>query len=325
MKTPKTREDLQVLIDSKIEESFRLEYKDPRSLNSSEEIAKDISAMANSEGGLIIYGIKEFDEKSKKHLQEKIAPINRSEFSRETLDQIINSNISPKINGIKIEPIFLGEDEVVYVAEVPQSDTAHQNTQSRKYHKRRNFTTEAMLDYEIRDVMNRAKHPVMEMIFEIMLIEEEYRIESPDWLAKPKYEKVKNRYLNLKPLNQGTSYAQYVNYFIELPENILHNSESKNLEKLHFDYVKYYGDNTFRDVIDIKAGLNGDFIRKYGSSRFDPILPQLCGRSEKILLSDHINFDDREIRWKIHADNAPVKTGSISLNKINIVDKNEAI
>ena len=39
------------------------------------EIAKDVSATANSGCGLIIYGIKEFDSDDKKHLQEKITPI----------------------------------------------------------------------------------------------------------------------------------------------------------------------------------------------------------------------------------------------------------
>src|SRR5690606_28809747 len=111
-------------------------------------------------------GVKEFDEKDKSHLPEKITPIKRTEFTKEQLEQIITGNISPKIEGISIYNINLeNPDEVIYVVEVPQSSTAHQNTRDKVYYKRHNFLVEAMLDYEIRDVMNRSQHPVIEMDF----------------------------------------------------------------------------------------------------------------------------------------------------------------
>jgi len=47
-----------------------------------------------------------------------------------------------------------------YVVEIPQSGTAHQAL-DRKYYRRRNFESTAMEDYEIRDVMNRRKHPFL--------------------------------------------------------------------------------------------------------------------------------------------------------------------
>jgi len=53
-----TLEDIQKLIENKIEESLTLEYKRELSRNN-KEIAKDISAFANTSGGVIIYGIEE--------------------------------------------------------------------------------------------------------------------------------------------------------------------------------------------------------------------------------------------------------------------------
>ncbi|MBN2501735.1 MAG: ATP-binding protein, partial [Anaerolineales bacterium] len=158
---------LQQYITDEIEENLNLDYKAAGALskndNKKTEITKDVSAMANSAGGIIIYGIKEYQEKAKKYLPESIDPINRNDISKEWLEQIIN-NIQPKISGIIIHPVKLdlGDDTVAYVVEIPQSTTAHQ-AQDKKYYKRFNFSSEPMDDYEIRDIINRAVKPDIEV------------------------------------------------------------------------------------------------------------------------------------------------------------------
>lgn len=161
--------ELQRHIDDGVEESLNLEYKAAGAIekhpDKKEEITKDVSAMANSAGGIIIYGLQEYSAKSKKHLAEKITPIDRTQFSKEWLEQIINS-IQPKITGIIIHPVNLntGINDVAYVVEIPQSTDAHQ-ARDKKYYKRFNFMCEAMEDYEIRDVMNRATLPDVDVEF----------------------------------------------------------------------------------------------------------------------------------------------------------------
>ena len=82
-----TEAKLNNFIASGIEESLTLEYKSAEALDRNEykkkEITKDVSAMANSAGGTLIYGISESAEIDKRHLPEKITPVNRSEFPRE--------------------------------------------------------------------------------------------------------------------------------------------------------------------------------------------------------------------------------------------------
>ena len=51
-------EYIQLLIDNKIKESINLDYKTELG-KINDEIAKDISAFANTSGGRIIYGIEE--------------------------------------------------------------------------------------------------------------------------------------------------------------------------------------------------------------------------------------------------------------------------
>jgi hypothetical protein len=160
---------LNSMISSRIEESLSLEYKaagafteiDKRKRDVRTEITKDVSAMANSSGGRIIYGMAEHSDRAKRHLPERIDPILRATFPKEWLEHVI-SNIKPRIELLRIFPVEIptNPDHVVYVVEIPQSTTAHQALDFR-YYRRYNFESVAMHDYEIRDVMNRRRFPTL--------------------------------------------------------------------------------------------------------------------------------------------------------------------
>jgi hypothetical protein len=154
---------LNELIRDKIEESFTLEYKSAGALardsKAKLEITKDVSAMANSAGGVLIYGMAEFQEDALKHLPERIDPIDRNDFSKEWLENII-LQIRPRIPNLEIRPVELasGTNHFAYVVEIPQGNTAHQAADCR-YYRRFNFQAVPMPDNEVRDVMNRKRHP----------------------------------------------------------------------------------------------------------------------------------------------------------------------
>jgi predicted HTH transcriptional regulator len=160
---------VQRYIDEGVQESLTLDYKAADALGKSDgkksEITKDVSAMANSAGGIIIYGIKEFDEADKRHLPEKLSVVDRTQFSKEWLEQVINT-IQPRITGITIHPVDIdtGANYIVYVVDIPQSTTAHQARDFR-YYKRFNFESTPMYDYEVRDVMNRVTLPDVKVEF----------------------------------------------------------------------------------------------------------------------------------------------------------------
>lgn len=158
-----TKQRLDQMIADGIEESLSLDYKRADSLGKTDgkkaEVTKDVSSFANSSGGVLIYGVAEFADEQRKHLPERLDPIQRSEISKEWLDQVIQT-IQPRIEGVVIYPVTISETDntVCYVVEVPQSQTAHM-ARDHRYHKRHNFTTAQMEDYEVRDVMNRRTHP----------------------------------------------------------------------------------------------------------------------------------------------------------------------
>ena len=134
-------EEVLQLIRNTQEEFLELDFKRGDSLKNTDqnkkEISKDVSAFANTIGGTIVYGIEE-----------------------DWLDQVINSNIQPRIPGIRITPINLTSvpDSAVYVVTIPEGATACQAADKR-YYKRFNFESVPMYDYEIRQILNRVVRP----------------------------------------------------------------------------------------------------------------------------------------------------------------------
>jgi hypothetical protein len=161
-------EKIQALLTDQVEENIHLDYKAADALSLTEgkknDIAKDVSAFANSDGGVVIYGVREFTGE-KEHLPERLDPVNRQQVAKETLEQIINQRISPRIHGLLIHPIVVSDatpDDVLYVVEIPKGNTAHQASDKR-YYRRYNFLSMPMEDWEIKDIINRQMRTAAEV------------------------------------------------------------------------------------------------------------------------------------------------------------------
>lgn len=320
-------------IENKIEENLNLDYKASGSLQRNDkktnEISKDVSAFANSDGGIIIYGIKE--DQINRHLPESIDPINRNEISKEWLEQIIQSKVRPRINGIIIHSVSVDEqtDEVVYVVDIPKSNTAHQ-ANDKKYYKRFNFNSEPMYDYEIRDILNRTKSPVIDLELEIEKYTYEVKQQNFGLPAfsigtdgmyqkeEPAKEYKTNYTLRIFARNNGRVLANYVNAYIDIPTKYLKEKEEvKGVSSIFME-------NTIRDVVDSTyiPTMNGGYSSpKYGPSRYDPILPTRCLRLESLKLKDLFIGSTDILEWKIYSDNAEPRNGNIKLSEIEIIEK----
>ncbi len=154
---PTTLAEVQAFVTARESESLHLEFKASTALvkGKVDEISKDISAFANSDGGLIIYGIVEND-----HCADRIDEgLSNSKFNyKEWIENKLLSNVAPRLQGIRITEIAIGEDKFIYAVSVPASDRGpHQDRHTHRYYKRHNFKCDPMEDYEIRDVGNRQK------------------------------------------------------------------------------------------------------------------------------------------------------------------------
>ncbi len=128
-------------------------------------LCKGISGFSNADSGKIILGVKP-KKQGKMEIIDKIDNgIDPDILGKEDLEQILLSNISPKID-INIHVIKKSSSKNWYaVIEVPKAYTAVQSLIDYRYYRRRNFKTEPMTNDEILDVMGRAKYPELDLDF----------------------------------------------------------------------------------------------------------------------------------------------------------------
>src|SRR5713226_4181679 len=156
--------DLLDMVKAGTQESIELDFKESGSLQATDkkkdDISKDVSAFANSAGGTIIYGMTE----------DKVTHVatgldtgsNPAEITKEWLEQVINSKIHRRIDGVRIRQIELTTThpgKVAYVVYVPSSTRAPHQASDKRFYKRFNFQSVPMEEYEIRDVSRRGEVP----------------------------------------------------------------------------------------------------------------------------------------------------------------------
>src|SRR3989442_10890546 len=122
--------DLLALVTQQVEESLGLEYKRSDSLQASEEpkneIARDVSAFANSAGGTIVYGmIEDQSTHLPTGLDDGIDPV---QISKEWLENVIHQRIQPRLE-VGINAVHLSgarQGKVAYIVQIPKGNTAYQ-------------------------------------------------------------------------------------------------------------------------------------------------------------------------------------------------------
>jgi hypothetical protein len=152
--------DLISLIRDEVPESLALDYKRSAALAKNDkeknELSKDVSAFANSEGGLLIYGMQEGG-----HIPTAVdVGLNRSAVTKECLESVVKSKIHPVVDRLLIKQVPLpskGAELVAYVLQIEQATSrAPHQAFDHRYYKRFNFESTPMEDYEVRDLMRRS-------------------------------------------------------------------------------------------------------------------------------------------------------------------------
>lgn len=161
-----TEADLEALHSGNVKESLHLEYKaspavDKKDDSKKIEMARDVSAFANSDGGQIVYGMTEKDH-GPAGLDAGLDP---KVYPQLWFEQILQQHITPHISGLTIHHVSLANGNVAIVIEVPPSSGDPHQVSDNKYYRRHNFNRLPMEHYEIRDRFRRTTVPDLNVSF----------------------------------------------------------------------------------------------------------------------------------------------------------------
>lgn len=156
-----TIDDVKKFIETHPEENLHLEFKGGAffEANKKDALTAAVTSFANSDGGLLIIGVGEKKEDGRSYGANIDGVENDTKHSKEALENILISSISPKIDFLKILRL---EDngKSVFILEIPKSERAPHMASDHRYYKRLNFGKIPMENYEVEDYMlGRKKTP----------------------------------------------------------------------------------------------------------------------------------------------------------------------
>lgn len=162
-----TKADLDALYSGNVKESISLEYKASAAVDKKDdskklEMARDVSAFANADGGQIVYGMAEKDHEPA-GLDDGL---DAKTYPEIWFEQVLQQHVTPNIPGLRPRHAPLSEGRVAVVIDIPASKGDPHQVSDGRYYRRHNFNRLAMEHYEVRDAFRRAVDPDLYLEFD---------------------------------------------------------------------------------------------------------------------------------------------------------------
>lgn len=176
MLTLKEKSQIEALHEGNVKESLTLEYKaspaiDKRDDGKKLEMARDVCAFANAEGGQIVYGMTENDHEP----AGLDSGIDGSTYPAIWFEQVLQQHITPPISGLGIRHVPLKKPMVAVVIDVPATRGDPHQVSDGRYYRRHNFNRLIMEHYEVRDAFRRPVDPDLILEFDLMVGQAAYK------------------------------------------------------------------------------------------------------------------------------------------------------
>lgn len=190
MLTLTTEAELAALHSGVVKESLHLEYKasdsiDKKSDQRKLEMARDVSAFANADGGQIVYGMMENKDHEPDGLDNGSDP---REYPEIWFEQILQQHVTPKLPSVKPRHVPLSNGRVAVVIDIPASAGDPHQVDGR-YYRRHNFNRLMMEHYEVREMFHRSTNPdlTIEFFFDKMRKQQDLHFapnsDEPSWVG----------------------------------------------------------------------------------------------------------------------------------------------
>ena len=314
--------ELPLMLERQEAESLYLDYKARDALlppgrggggidkqKRAEDISKDVSSFINSDSGALVYGIREtVDPQSTGGAPIPISQFDmsqdgylRSEISKESLENLITSNINPRPGP---ELFCITEAEIegrsLFVVEMAKGSDAVYQAKDLRYYKRFHFKAEPMEHWEIMDVLNRTANPMVMAEIGTMKRTPEHGYDSQERIIIE---------LSIRLHNIGNRVADRVSIQFWIPDA--------------------YNPRPLEGPLDqgwcAKEGLRQRRFLYYHRQP-EGLFPLFPNTEQEVLSSNPLmlylfkakEVDAREdrISWEVHADHAPPSRGALSLNEL---------
>jgi hypothetical protein len=163
-----TKAELAALHTNNVKESLHLEYKASAAIKKKDdgkkvEMARNVSAFANADGGQVVYGMTEKDHEPAGLDQG----IGAKAYPEIWFEQVLQQHITPSIAGLRPRHVPLGKSMVAVVIDVPATKGDPHQVSDGRYYRRHNFNRLIMEHYEVRDAMRRLVDPALQLEFEL--------------------------------------------------------------------------------------------------------------------------------------------------------------
>lgn len=172
-----TKSDLDALHKGNVKESLHLEYKASPAIDKADnqkklELACDVSAFANSDGGQIVYGMTENKDHEPSGLD---GGIDGAAYPEIWFEQVLQQHITPAVPGLRIRHVQIERPMVAVVIDVPATKSDPHQVSNGRYYRRHNFNRLIMEHYEIRDAMRRSVDPDLVLEFDLLVGQAAYK------------------------------------------------------------------------------------------------------------------------------------------------------
>lgn len=158
--------DITLFISNKIKQTNALNFCQANYLIPGDDkkelwLSKYFSAFANSGGGIIIFGIKKLKERA-----NELDEISFNTVSGFWIKNLIENNISPKIDNVEVYEVHNTQNNNtgVIVVSIPKSNLRPHMASDNRYYFRVGNKTELMLEQSVREMYNLASASNMEFI-----------------------------------------------------------------------------------------------------------------------------------------------------------------
>ena len=157
-----TEGELAALHTGNVKESLHLEYKASDAVNKKDdkkkiEMACDVSAFANADGGQLVYGMKEVAHEPA-GLDGGVDP---KEYPEIWFEAVMQQHVTPKLVGTVYKHVPLSNGRVAVVMSVPKAQGDPHQVSDGRYYRRHSYNRLPMEHHEIKDAFTRQSSPLL--------------------------------------------------------------------------------------------------------------------------------------------------------------------